>query len=561
MTDPLAQSCCTTGSDSPYLELEPCPVRDAGTTRKRKLKLPTEGGEHGESSSRSEHTRTRNLVVSFLLMIIIGSGNKVFQKLQTIPMQNYPNFLNLWTTFMYIPFSLAYILPVSRFGLFDNAITAEHLSMPKAPFAVMGLLDSLAGIMQTFAAVYLPGPLLVLLPQAAIPISMALSKRVLHERYKCLQYVGAAVVMAGILVVLEPVITQRHGPSYVCAAFDEEQYCTTCQTETTEEACLSHRIDDTGEGGVPTFLRGITSNSTDDMDDKDVVCHWIPANESASHMANVVSTLIWSLVMILSCVPMTLSSVYKEIALGGETDLDPILLNGYIAGFQFLFSLVLSVPAGMASSPPVYPSEVPLNLWNGLKCYAGIGSIFTGCHTDEMCAGLAPLFVNVYLLLNVLYNILIIYILKYGSSNVLWLALTIMVVSCFCCCLTGTILLCINGYRLRQVLIYLPYSFSVCSLPQPIGNLAFSLPFMPGGGAEIHPSDIIGLLVILSGLVLYRFGTAIVEILLPATWISSGSLASSFSSLRDDENDLTENLLGDVHDNTERSAGDDGVSV
>jgi len=519
MTDPLAQSCCTTG---PYLELEPCPVRDAGTTRKRKLKLPTEGGEHGESSSRSEHTRTRNLVVSFLLMIAIGSGNKVFQKLQTIPMQNYPNFLNLWTTFMYIPFSLAYILPVSRFGLFDNAITAEHLSMPKAPFAIMGLLDSLAGIMQTFAAVYLPGPLLVLLPQAAIPISMALSKRVLHERYKCLQYVGAAVVMAGILVVLEPVITQRHAPSYVCAAFDEEQYCTTCQTETTEDACLSHRIDDTDDGGVPTFLKGSISNSTNDMDDEDVVCHWIPANESASHMANAVSTLIWSLVVILSCVPMTLSSVYKEIALGGETDLDPILLNGYIAGFQFLFSLVLSVPAGMASSPPVYPSEVPLNLWNGLKCYAGIGSIFTGCHTDEMCAGLAPLFVNVYLLLNVLYNILIIYILKYGSSNVLWLALTIMV---------------------------------------PIGNLAFSLPFMPGGGAEIHPSDIIGLLVILSGLVLYRFGTAIVEILLPATWISSGSLASSSSSLRDDENDLTENLLGDVHDNPESSAGDDGVSV
>ena len=86
---------------------------------------------------------------------------------------------------------------------------------------------------------------------------------------------------------------------------------------------------------------------------------------------------------------------------------------------------------------------------------------------------------------------------------------------------------------------------------------------MPGGGAEIHPSDIIGLLVILSGLdlVLYRFGTAIVEILLPASWISSGSLASSSSSLRDDDNDLTESLLGDVHDAPESSAGDDGVSV
>ena len=43
--------------------------------------------------------------------------------------------------------------------------------------------------------------------------------------------------------------------------------------------------------------------------------------------------LLWALVMIFSCVPMTLSSVYKEKALG-ETELDPIYLNGWIAVFQ-----------------------------------------------------------------------------------------------------------------------------------------------------------------------------------------------------------------------------------
>jgi len=446
-------------------------------------------------------------------MIVIGSGNKVFMKLQTIPMQNYPLFLNLLTTFMFIPLSFAYIVPVAKFGLFNNAITSDQLSLPMKPFAVMGGLDCLAGIMQTFAAVHLPGPLLILLPQAAIPISMALSRKILHERYKCFQYVGAAAVMAGILVVLEPVISRRHAPSYVCAAFDEEQYCSTCQSEGTEEGCLSHLIDDPNEGGLLAFFRDNHSDSTNNMNDENLACHWIPANESSSHMASAVSTLVWALVMIFSCIPMTLSSVYKEIALGGETDLDPILLNGYIAGFQFLFSIVLSIPAGMASSPPIYPSELPNNLWNGLKCYVGIGSIFTGCHTDEMCAGLAPLFVNVYLLLNIGYNILIIYILKFGSSSELWIALTIMV---------------------------------------PIGNLSFSLPFMPGGGAEIHPSDLIGLVVILSGLILYRFGTSIFGYLLPAR-SSSRSLSNS---LRDD-NDLTESLLGGEAE----SPDDDGVSV
>lgn len=223
--------------------------------------------------------------------------------------------------------------------------------------------------------------------------------------------------------------------------------------------------------------------------------------------------------MVLSCVPMTLSSIYKEIALG-ETDLDPILLNGYIAFFQFACSVVLSIPAGLAASPPIYPSAVPSNLLNGFKCYIGIGSVFTGCHTDEMCAGLAPLFVNVYLSLNLCYNILIIFVLKFGSSNVLWLALTIMV---------------------------------------PVGNVAFCLPFMPGGGEEIHASDVIGLAVILLGLVMYRFGISIVGFMLPASWNASSSPSSSSSLGDENRNDLTESLLGN-HDESE-STGDDGVSV
>ena len=42
---------------------------------------------------------------------------------------------------------------------------------------------------------------------------------------------------------------------------------------------------------------------------------------------NEVQELIWSVVLVLSCVPMALSSVYKEMALG-ESELDPIYLNG-----------------------------------------------------------------------------------------------------------------------------------------------------------------------------------------------------------------------------------------
>ena len=37
----------------------------------------------------------KNLLISFVLMVIIGMGNKIFQKLQAIPMYNYPNLMNL----------------------------------------------------------------------------------------------------------------------------------------------------------------------------------------------------------------------------------------------------------------------------------------------------------------------------------------------------------------------------------------------------------------------------------------------------------------------------------
>jgi len=160
---------------------------------------------------------------------------------------------------------------------------------------------------------------------------------------------------------------------------------------------------------------------------------------------------------------MTLSSIYKEIALGD--DLDPIYMNGWIAVFQFFFSLVLAVPAGLASSPSILPADLPRNMYQGLLCYLGIGTIEIGCHPDSMCSSHAALYVNLSLLMNCIYCLLMMYILKFGSASLLYLALTAMV---------------------------------------PIGNLAFALPFMPQT-TTFHLSDLLGLGVIMSGLVLYRF--------------------------------------------------------
>ncbi|TMW62398.1 hypothetical protein Poli38472_009891 [Pythium oligandrum] len=337
-------------------------------------------------TEKATDARSSKLVVSFVAMVFVGLGNKIFQKLQTIPMHNYPMFLNLLTTFVYIPISFAYIIPMIKYG---TAITAEQRSVPKKTFAVMGGLDSVAGILQVFAATYLGGSLIILLGQAAIPVSMVISSALLQTRYSIYQYVGAVVVTIGLIVVLGP---------------------------------------------------GVDSSAGAD-----------------SHM-----TIVWSMVMILSCVPMCLSSVYKEKALG-ETELDVVYLNGWVAVFQFMMALPLTIPAAMIGNPPVEPKDIMSNLYDGFRCYLGHNTIDHGPHKDD-CAN-ATVFVSAYIVFNVAYNLLIILILKFGSANILWLAMTIMV---------------------------------------PLGNVAFTFPFMPEH-QPLHAKDITGLLVIMSGLFVYRF--------------------------------------------------------
>lgn len=62
-------------------------------------------------------------------------------------------------------------------------IPPEQFDVPKKTFAIMGALDAVAGIMQIFGATYCPGPLIILLLQAAIPVSMVISKFLVNAKY------------------------------------------------------------------------------------------------------------------------------------------------------------------------------------------------------------------------------------------------------------------------------------------------------------------------------------------------------------------------------------------
>ena len=87
------------------------------------------------------------------------------------------------------------------------------------------------------------------------------------------------------------------------------------------------------------------------------------------------------------------------------------------------------------------------------------------------CA-MGPLFVGIYLIFNVVYNLLIVVVLKHGSANILYMAFTIIV---------------------------------------PLSNVAFSLKITPGH-KPLQTMDIVGLVVIMAGLIVYRFSGALYSI-------------------------------------------------
>jgi len=276
--------------------------------------------------------------------------------------------------------------------------------------------------MQIFAVNFITNAsILVLLSQSAIPISMMISKLFLKATYSLTQYLGAMIVCCGIIVVLTPQLTGK---------------------------------------------------STD---------------EDNGH-----SQVVWAVVNIISCIPMALSSVYKEKALQGQ-DIDVVYLNGWVSVFQFILCIPLTIPSAFVVNLPL--SELPQNLMDGFHCLMGRSSVYmataalgaaaaaSGSASGEGMDGMdgsmddtsyappedhcarAPFYVWSYCIFNLLYNILIVVILKYGSANIMYLGSTALV---------------------------------------PLTNAAFAMPWLPGH-KPVKPTDLYGLIVIMLGITIYRF--------------------------------------------------------
>jgi drug/metabolite transporter (DMT)-like permease len=360
--------------------------------------------------------------------------------------------------------SFAYIIPVTTLGLFNHSIQYSHLTaLSKKPFFIMGCLDAIGAAMQVLATVYLPGTLLVLIPQAAIPLSMLAGAVILREKYTCHQYFGAGVVFCGILVVLYPIFTHKTEADYYCQAKDLRNDCVLCDVETTEDDCLSHVNfhEDNGAHDYTSWVQNLAeiaqANGTNSGEDH--YCVWVSREVSMRQEDWLV--FAWSIVMLLSCVPSVMSTVYKQIAL--QTPLDPILVNGWVALFQFLCGLFLVIPSGLVSSPRVRPLDLGTNWLDAVDClFTQTNSIQVGCHPDDCFR--AALWVHVSLVNATIYSLAMIFVLKYGGCDLMYLGLTLVV---------------------------------------PLGHLAFSF---HSSFVTTSVYDVLGLVVLVAGLFVYRFG-------------------------------------------------------
>lgn len=120
----------------------------------------------------------------------------------------------------------------------------------------------------------------------------------------------------------------------------------------------------------------------------------------------------------LANIPNAISGVYKEIAFKGDVDLDVNYVNAWVSTWQFAWSLVFMpivavLPAEYGGVPF---SDIPSNLLGFCKCFVGINT-----QADDDCK-LAGLFTVGYLMANIVYNIVILAIIKYISAVLLYVA-------------------------------------------------------------------------------------------------------------------------------------------
>ncbi|KAH0895979.1 hypothetical protein HID58_045547 [Brassica napus] len=187
------------------------------------------GGKTDDHALAGKQDRTTEIVIAAAVTAALGVGNRVMYKLALIPLKKYPFFLAQLSTFGLITFiflnlafdierrlldvgKLVYVVcMVWRMRILNirmhykilyraGIVTKEMLSVPKIPFLIVGILESLALTSGMAAAANLSGPSTTVLSQTFLIWQILFSMIFLGRRYRINQILGCVLVAFGVIV-------------------------------------------------------------------------------------------------------------------------------------------------------------------------------------------------------------------------------------------------------------------------------------------------------------------------------------------------------------------------
>ena len=148
------------------------------------------------------------LALYLILSVVIAVANAITWK-RTLnrfratdgSSSNLEFFVTEWTILLYV--LLAAVILAYRW-LFTALISDEQKAYPQSKFALMGLMDAVAGLCSSLGGAFTSGQTQVILNQANIPVTMLLSRSFLSSNYTLTQYIGAALIVGGSLLAAVP---------------------------------------------------------------------------------------------------------------------------------------------------------------------------------------------------------------------------------------------------------------------------------------------------------------------------------------------------------------------
>ncbi|DBB00299.1 TPA: hypothetical protein ACH3X1_014123 [Trebouxia sp. C0004] len=140
------------------------------------------------------------IALSILAVVVFGVANRVLYKMALVPLGNYIFFLAQLQTFGYVAVYFGALFWRYRAGI----VTKAMLETPKKQFFLIGALEAAAQILGFIGAAKLPGVSVPLLQQSMMLWQIGLGYLLLGKRLAPIQFVGAAIVSAGVCTAAWP---------------------------------------------------------------------------------------------------------------------------------------------------------------------------------------------------------------------------------------------------------------------------------------------------------------------------------------------------------------------